>query len=218
MRSAPATPTPTATTSSNGTHRAISSRLRGSGNGGYSCSRPNFAGRTRFRLAPRRGRHRDIEQLGLFDTTTSHLASARRALGHFDLDSAERSLVEHLRVFTRDRAAESLLASVQLLRRKRDAAAAKCELDGLLALQVDVPAELLRAWHARIAFVGQREHGAGASIAGEPLGLSLPSGWPANAGCRVATRYPRACPRRRPSARVSRRRTPPDRRGGAGQA
>lgn len=32
-----------------------------------------------------------IEQLGLFDSATSHLAAARRALGRFDLDCAERT-------------------------------------------------------------------------------------------------------------------------------
>jgi len=112
-----------------------------------------------------------IEQLGLFDTETSHLAAARRALGRFDLHGAEAGLVSHLAIFSADRRAQALCAVVRRLRTRWDATAGRCtELEALVEFRSDVPPDLLPAWHLRIAELAEQASEK-AYIAGEPVGF-----------------------------------------------
>jgi hypothetical protein len=112
-----------------------------------------------------------MEQLGLFDVETSHLATARRALGRFDLDRAEAALLAHIGIFTGDRSAQALCDLVRRLRARRDAAAGDCvELDALIEIRSDVPEDMLPAWHFRIAELAELDPGQ-AYVAGEPIGF-----------------------------------------------
>jgi hypothetical protein len=123
-----------------------------------------------------------IEQLGLFDTETSHLAAARRALSRFDLDGAEAALASHLAIFGADRSARTLSDVVRRLRARRNAARRSCtEIEALVELRGEVPAELLPAWHLRVGELA--EHAIGeAYIAGEPIGFHfLAAGQPSRA-------------------------------------